>query len=110
MAIGMSYDEYWHSNDPQILWEYLEADRLRQERENNIAWLHGAYMLRAISSTVLNAMRKPGTPPLDDYPERPIPITTRNTEEERDEEQEALIAQVWMNNFVRQGKEWGKKP
>lgn len=111
LSIGVPYDLYWNSNDPEILREYIEADKLRQERMNNEAWLHGAYVAHAISATIGNAFLKKGAKPAE-YPQQPIEIIKREkteAEKEKQEEQDALFAEAYMMQMVQAGKSWGKK-
>lgn len=109
MAIGMTYEQYWYG-DPLMVRAYYKADRLRQERMNEQAWLYGSYVLRAIDSTIGNAFKKQGTRP-SEYPRKPIEIVKKEeTEEEREarEEQEAVYAEAYMMNMVMAGKNWKK--
>ena len=39
----MSYELYWDGR-PELVIPYRKADILRQKRENNNAWLQGAYI------------------------------------------------------------------
>ena len=105
----MTYEQYWYG-DPLMVRAYYKADRLKQERVNEQAWLNGAYILRAIDATVGNAFRKQGGQPAE-YPKKPIErIKPEETEEEREkrEEREAVFAQAYMMNMVMAGKNWKK--
>lgn len=111
LSIGVPYDLYWGSNDPEILREYIEADKNRQERDNNNAWLYGAYFAKSIEATIGNAFRTKGSQPAK-YPAEPIQIIKRDAEQEKSEkqeEQEALFSKAYMMQMVRAGKNWGKK-
>ena len=101
----MTYDQYWFE-DPWIAKTFREADKLRQERTNETAWLHGAYVAMAISATIGNAFVREGSKKAE-YPEKPIDLS--KVPEEPDEEAEALFAKIYMNNMVRAGRNWGKK-
>ena len=105
MAIGMTYEQYWY-DDPLMVRAFREADKIRQERANENAWLNGGYVALAISSTIGNAFRENSSQRID-YPERPIDI--RKESEEEDEELEILRARVYMNNMVWAGRNWGKQ-
>ena len=48
LAMGMSWENYW-DGDPLAVKHYREADRLRQERMNEQAWLTGMYVYSAIA-------------------------------------------------------------
>lgn len=107
----MTYDQYWGSNDSELLREYREADKLRQERMNNEAWLFGAYVKSAIESSIGNAFRKKGAKATE-YPKRPIELIGRKkTEAEKQQEIEAERMRAYLNfdaiiraNKARNGK------
>lgn len=112
LSIGMSYETYWYG-DTRLIWDYLKAEKLRQEREAYAAWLNGAYVREAILSSIGNAFAKKGQAPNEypgppDFSSKEDIVETENQIEER-EEQEALWAKVYMDNMVRAGKNWGKK-
>lgn len=110
MAIGMTYEQYWY-DDPLMVRAFYKADKLRRERMDEEAWLHGLYILRALDATVGNSFRQKGQQQTS-YPEEPQSLTKRHEREEarkaRDEEQEATWAMAWMSSFVQAGKNWGK--
>lgn len=109
MALGMTYEQYWYG-DPLMVRAYYKADKIRQQRINDEAWLHGAYVYRALDATVGNMMRKKGSEPAK-YPERPVDLgVVEETEAEKQqrEEQETLYAQAYMMNMVLAGKNWKK--
>lgn len=110
MAIGMTYEQYWY-DDPLMVRAFYKAEKLRQERIDEEAWLGGFYMMNALNATVGNMFRKPGSIPAE-YPKEPYTLTKRREEErerkEKAKEQEATWALAWMNSFVRAGKRWDK--
>lgn len=108
MALGMTYEQYWYG-DPLMARAFYKADKLRQERMNDEAWLNGAYILRALQATVGNLFLKQGSKPYE-YPRKPIEIS-EETEEEKAlrEEQEAVYAEAYMSNMILAGKSWGKE-
>lgn len=105
----MTYDQYWYG-DPLMVRAFYKADRIRQERKDSEAWLTGLYVLRALDASVGNLFRKEGTTPAE-YPERPFSAEkaqdTAQTEDQ--EEQERLMAELYMMQFERVGRNWGKK-
>ncbi len=108
--MGMSYDEYWHG-DVWLVEAYREADKLRQERQNEGFWLQGMYVHEAVSVSIGNAFRKSGSNPVK-YSSKPYDFTNREkTEEEiaREEENDRLKAMLYMNNMVRAGKNWNNR-
>ena len=102
--MGMSYELYWFG-DTWLVEAYRKADRLRQERENEIAWLHGIYQRMAIGSTIGNAFLEKGATPIN-YPEKPLSLTKDGKPEE--DADDTAFAKLYMNNMVRAGKDWGK--
>ena len=106
----MSYEDYWYG-DPLMVRAYYKADKIRQQRMNEEAWLNGAYVYKALAVTVGNALRKKGAK-MDEYPEKPIGLAetvedTRTRQEK--EEAEELFAQAYMMQMVMAGKNWGSK-
>lgn len=108
ISIGMNYELYWYG-DPLAAKSYFEADKLRQERLHADAWLQGIYMAYAIQSTIGNAFLGKGKPPFE-YPKEPLYRSVSEEEKEEREKQEAVIARLYMENMIRAGKNWGKKP
>ncbi len=64
LLMGMTYEQFWEM-DPTLTIAYREADRLRQERVNEQAWLNGYYVYEALGaiSPILHAFAKAGTKP-----------------------------------------------
>lgn len=87
---------------------FREAEKLRQEQLNSIAWLQGMYVYDAIArlSPILHAFAKKGTKPRP-YTSNPYSFRKESLDEDADE-QERLKALVYMNNMVRAGRDWGK--
>ena len=109
MSIGMTYDQYWYG-DVWMVKAFREADRLRQKRENESAWLMGAYFRMAIDSTICNAFREKGSTPVR-YPDKPFgsdePEKKKREKKQQQEDREATFAMAYMMNFVRAGQNWG---
>jgi hypothetical protein len=110
MAIGMTYEQYWY-DDPLIVRAFYKADKLKQKRMDEQAWLTGMYVRSALDSTIGNAFRKTGQDPAE-YPGKPLSVLNREEKEreksEKEKEQEATWALAWMSSFVQAGKNWGK--
>ena len=87
MAFGMTYDEYWY-DDALKARTYANADREKQERINEQAWLYGFYVFKALAATVGNFGLKKGAKPIE-YPAEPIGYEKRKTEAQKKKEQEA---------------------
>lgn len=110
MAIGMTYEQYWYG-DPLMVRAFYKANKLRREREDEISWTNGLYVLNALNATVGNMFRKSGQEPAE-YPKEPFTVSKRkekNPKTETESEQEAIWAQAWMSSFVQAGQNWGKK-
>ncbi len=90
---------------------FLEADKQRQIRKNQDAWLQGAYFLKALDAIVGNAFRQKGQTPAE-YPKEPIELNLdieKAGEKEQDEiDRDAVFAKAYMMNMMRVGKNWGK--
>lgn len=75
----MGHDLYWHG--PCMAFAaHREADRIRADRENRVAWLNGLYAYRAIGAMapVLNPFSKRRAP--HEYPE-PLTLDPREAAE-----------------------------
>ena len=110
MALGMTYEQYWYG-DPLMVRAFYKADKIRQQRMNDEAWLYGAYVYRALAATVGNMFKKEGTKPIE-YPQKPIEFSVEEEsqeDKEKLEEQEALYAQAYMSNMILAGKNWNKE-
>ena len=102
MAIGMTYEQYWYG-DPLMVRAFYEAEKLRQKRVNEEAWLYGSYVLRALDATVMNILRKGQA---HEYPLEPIGTEKKR---ERNDEQDAVFARAYMMQMMQAGKNWGKR-
>lgn len=76
---------YWNSNDPEILREYIEADKIKQQRRCDDAWLYGIHVKQAIESSICNAFLGKGQKPME-YPEKPIDVLKEKRDAEKAEE------------------------
>ncbi len=99
----MTYEQYWYG-DPLMVRAFYKAEKLRQQRKNEEAWLQGIYTFQALNATVGNMMREKGTQPIK-YPEKPFDLEPPKVEPE----DEVLFAKAYMENMVLMGKNWGKK-
>ena len=104
MSIGMSYQDYWYG-DVDLVRYYYKAYQLRLEQQDYNAWIAGAYVKMAIESSIGNAFRKNSADAVT-YPTEPYSIAEQRRREATEEEQ-ALIMQAWMTQFVEAGKNWG---
>lgn len=93
----MSHDDYWNG-DPMDLPAMREADRIRADRENRVAWLQGAYVYRALGAMApaLNALSKSSRPA--DYP-KPIELGKSATADPNAEKRRRGVA--YMEALMR---------
>lgn len=119
ISIGMTYEQFWYE-DPTIANMYLEAFKIKEEREAEkikwITWEQGLYVYEAICdvSPVLRAFSK-ATKPLP-YPEKPYGTLEKEKqdkkikelEKERDIYRTQIFFQNWANSMkgkFNKGKE-----
>ena len=105
----MPYDLYWHSNDPEVLRGFVEADKLRQKRKDIEAWMQGAYIKKAIESSIGNAFLKQGVQPIE-YPEHPLSYeepekTEQQKQDEAERERLRLVALLDSVMYSRKAME-----
>lgn len=105
LAIGMSYAEYWEG-DSSLTRYFRKAYKIKQEQDNNNAWLQGLYFYDAISTALHNAMRGMGKskPPAKDYTKQPYDLFKKEkTEAEKAKEVdiEQQKAAAWMESLVK---------
>lgn len=106
----MTYEQYWYG-DPLMVRAFYKAEKIRQERMNDEAWLNGVYVLKALEATVGNLMKQKNDEK-NKYPEKPISINGEKPPEakpEQQEENEKAFAKAYMLQMVQAGKSWGKK-
>lgn len=108
MAIGMTYDQYWFG-DPMMSRDFYNAHKLKQEMQNELAWINGLYTMCALQATVGNMFKKK-TDKANEYPKQPFDFGYKKveTKSERTEQEEADFAKAYMMQMVMAGKNWGK--
>lgn len=81
-----------------------------QRRRNREAWLQGVYVQDALTSVVSAVLSGKNKRNVYQYPAQPHRELQPATAEETrvTEEQEALLAEVYMLQMVEAGKNWGK--
>lgn len=108
----MTYDQYWYG-DVSMVKAYREADKLRQERMNTEAWLQGMYIYDLLTRACpIPAVLVDGKKAQHrSYMTEPYQLFKgQEVEEEQDnqEENELLQAELYMRQMVWAGKNWGK--
>lgn len=92
LAIGMTYDEYWHGC-PSLARAYRKAWEMKRDQRNWELWLQGAYVYDALlkAAPVLRASFSKGKVEPGKYPDQPYPITERQLRDREDAEKKAAF-------------------
>lgn len=87
LSIGMTEEQYW-DKDCLLTKYYREAEELRTEKANQMAWLQGMYIYDALAriSPILRAFSKKGTK-AQPYPEEPYPIGRKSVEDSKNKKE-----------------------
>lgn len=94
LAIGMSADEYWNGSS-ELAVAYRKAWDLKNQHENYLAWLNGAYIHEAIASCF--SKRQDAR-----YPDRPHEPSSRSADDSTMRRRvEEFKAFVMMKNAER---------
>lgn len=102
----MSREEYWEM-DCSLVISYREAWRIRQEHENQMAWLQGLYIYDALSSVpiIVQGFAKKGAEQRE-YPKKPYDFAESKKEKEpvnqadKDAKFKADLIRAKMSNFA----------
>jgi len=105
MALGMSREEYWFGNI-FAPFDYIEADRWKQERFNQQAWLQGMYVADATFTAIANAFAKRNAQRVS-YPSKPYEFT--KPKKNKADNNDVAFADAWMKQLVQVGANWGNK-
>lgn len=89
LAIGMTYDEYWHG-DPSLARAYRKAYAMRRDERNWELWMQGMYVYTALLcvAPVMRAFTKGHVEP-GKYPDEPFPITEQQARDQEVARQKA---------------------
>jgi len=99
LSIGMSSAEYWEG-DPSLPRYFRKAFQMRQEYENNQAWLEGLYVYDAVSSALTHL--SPNKKDHRSYAEKPYSFNSSAAaahEEAKVEEAQAQ-AEMWLKSWA----------
>lgn len=99
LSIGMSSAEYWEG-DPLLPRYFRKAFKMRQERENEKAWLHGLYVYDATVSAMTHLSQNKSDH--KSYASKPYSFGPEELEEEEERKVEEAQAQaeVWMKSWA----------
>lgn len=110
----MTHEQFYHG-DVTMVRAYRKADKLRQQRENEQAWLHGLYVYEAIGcmAPILNLNAKRGTKALPystkphDFSPPPVTETEKHSAERKAYEENcakmSAFAEAFNKEFARKG-------
>lgn len=81
LSIGMSDEQYW-DKDPMLVKYYRKAEKLKNRKLNQQAWLQGAYIYDSLIrvAPLLHAFAKKDIKPIP-YAEEPYPIDKESIED-----------------------------
>ena len=109
--MGMSYAEYWEM-DAYLVRAYREADKIRQQRRNEQAWLQGAYIYDVMTRlfSIYNPFAK--HPKAEPYRDRPFELepkeeiavedmTSEELDQKVEESRDAFMAIMLKHNKDR---------
>lgn len=87
LSIGMTEEQYW-DKDCLLTKYYREAEEIRIEKANQMAWLQGIYIYDALAriSPILRAFSKKGTK-AQPYPAEPYPIGRKSMEDSKNKKE-----------------------
>lgn len=108
LSIGMSSAEYWEG-DSLLPRYFRKAFQMRQDRENERAWLHGLYVYDATISamTHLNQDKKNHRT----YASKPYSFGSDDIEQQKEEKviEAQAQAEVWMKSWASATQKQFKK-
>lgn len=96
LAIGGNRETFWKLTPETIKYDFKAYD-IKREREEYLAWLHGAYVKQALQSTILMCgLADRSTPSkMPKYPERPL--TSRHEERQTLSQEERT--KLWVKKM-----------
>ena len=98
LAMGMSYDLFWHG-PPALARSYRKAWRRMRENRNSEMWLMGMYVYDALlcAAPVMRATMSKEPPKPGEYPKEPYPLT----EKEAKRREEAERRRMYQESLAR---------
>lgn len=98
----MDEDKFWKQT-PKTIQIYFEADQLKQQRQVQHAWLVGAFVKQALSSTILVAglADKNTANKLPKYPKCPYEDEYQRVLTEEQKQYERMRLVQYLNRFSR---------
>jgi hypothetical protein len=98
LAMGMTYDQFWHG-PPSLVRDYRKSHDLIRHERNGEAWLLGMYIYDALLcvAPVMRASMSKETPKPGEYPKEPYPLT----EKEAKQREEARMRREYRESLAR---------
>ena len=100
-SVGVSYSDFLELTPSEI----VAVSHGYHKRVDMEAWLTGLYVQEALSAVLSAAFGKKGRTPYK-YPSQPY-SATETPQEARDDDRDALRAEVYMRQMMRAGRHWG---
>lgn len=102
LAIGMSYEQFWEQ-DCDLVKYYRKASRIKQDLQNQEAWLQGAYVYEALidASPVFHSLAKKRMKPVP-YRDSPYELFGQSDTKKRKtiQEKHDEKAKAYMEAFM----------
>ena len=99
LSIGMSSSEYW-DGDSSLPRYFRRAFKMKQERDNELAWLNGLYVYDALMSSLSNFDQNKNN--RKTYAKKPYSFDKEELKKENDDKVKEAQAQaeVWMKSWA----------
>lgn len=87
MAMGMTWDEYWHGDSEMPIY-FRRANEMRERQQNYTLWMQGVYIYHALldASPVFHSLAK--NPKPFPYLNEPLPLNKKEREEKEKRQEE----------------------
>ena len=99
MSYGMSYEQFWFG-DPWMAKAYEQAYLLKRRVDNEIAWIHGAYVHNAVSAALASAFGKRKV----NYIEKPVDFFPKTDAELAEEKRQKKLQLIRFLSTLKSGK------
>ena len=109
MAMGMSYDEFWHCNT-KVHRAYRLAWKQKKAYRNWEMWWQGVYIYEALLKVapVMRAAFGKGKVEAGKYSEEPYPMSRKEAEEREERRRQEALKRM-LEVFKREGAENARK-
>ena len=100
LALGMTAGEFWEQ-DCRLVIAYRKAYQIKQEHENQFAWLQGLYICKALQSVPqFVAGWMPKNVQIDPYFDKPIDFTPKKKSKKESNQQKMDDTAKFMMNLM----------